>query len=178
MDAGEISRALTRIAHEIIEHNGVADDLLLLGVHTRGAPLADRVGRLVADLVGRAVAVGSLDAGPYRDDLDSRPAQSLGRTEVPGTVEGRAVVLVDDVLFTGRTIRAALDALTDLGRPGDVQLAILVDRGHREIPIRADYVGKNVPTSLEQWVTVRLDDVDGEEGVWIESLPHQKAASR
>lgn len=168
MDRNDIARVLTRIAHEILEHNRGGENLVLLGIHTRGVPLAHRLGAALQAIEGRNVPVGSLDIGLYRDDLDSRPTKSLGPTDVPVPVDGQSVVLVDDVLFTGRTIRAALDALTALGRAGNVQLASLVDRGHRELPIRADYIGKNLPTSLSERVAVRLLEVDDDEGVWIE----------
>ena len=168
MDRSDIARVLTRIAHEILERNRGGEDLVLLGIHTRGVPLAHRIGAALEAIEGRSVPVGSLDIGLYRDDLDSRPTRSLGPTDVPVTIDGQTVVFVDDVLFTGRTIRAALDALTDLGRAGSVQLVSLVDRGHRELPIRADYIGKNLPTSLRERVAVRLADIDDDEGVWIE----------
>ena len=167
MDRNDIARALTRIAHEIVERNRGVDGILLLGIHTRGLPLARRLGDLLGEIASRSIPVGSLDIGLYRDDLDTRPTTSLGPTDVPVTVDGKTVVLVDDVLFTGRTIRAALDALADLGRAGSVQLAALIDRGHRELPIRADYVGKNLPTGLHERVTVHVEEVDAEEGVWI-----------
>ena len=144
-DAADLRRALTRIAHEIVERNHGATDLVLVGLYTRGV----------------AVAVGALDVAFYRDDIGLRSVQPLGPTEVPVDVTGRTVVLVDDVLYTGRTVRAALDALTELGRPRTVQLAVLVDRGHRELPIRADFVGKNLPTKIAEDVRVRLVEVDG-----------------
>jgi pyrimidine operon attenuation protein/uracil phosphoribosyltransferase len=164
LDAGDISRALTRIAHEILERNKGAHDLVLLGIPTRGVPLARRIAAKMASVEGVDVPVGSLDVTMYRDDLRMRPARTLMPTEIPsGGIEGRTVVLVDDVLFSGRTIRAALDAMGDVGRPSAVRLAVLVDRGHRELPIRADFVGKNLPTSLVESVRVRLaefDDID------------------
>lgn len=168
MDPESISRALRRIAHEIVERNKGVDDVMVLGIHTRGAPLAVRLGKFLTEVEGTAVAVGSVDIGMYRDDLDTRPTTPLGHTEIPASMDGQTVVLVDDVLYTGRTIRAALDALADLGRPARVQLAVLVDRGHRELPIRADYVGKNVPTAHDERVTVRLAEIDGTEGVFME----------
>jgi pyrimidine operon attenuation protein/uracil phosphoribosyltransferase len=168
MGPEEIDRALRRVAHEILERNKGAEDLILVGIHTRGAPLADRLSRTIEKFEGVSIPVGSLDIGLYRDDLETRPTTELAVTSIPADPAGRVVVLVDDVLYTGRTIRAALDALTDLGRPRAVQLAALVDRGHRQLPIRADYVGKNLPTSSTERVTVRLSEVDGEEGVWIE----------
>lgn len=169
MDAGDVARATRRIAHEILERNRGAEEILLLGIPTRGVPLAERLGDAIADIEGSRTPVGSLDIGLYRDDLDTRPKTRLGKTEVPSPVAGKTVVLVDDVLYTGRTIRAALDAVADLGRPVRVQLAVLVDRGHRELPIRPDYVGKNLPTSHAERVTVRLAGVDEEDGVWIET---------
>lgn len=167
LDGSDIERAITRISHEILERNRGATDLVVVGIRTRGVPLAEAIAARIAGIEGDEVPVGSLDIGLYRDDLDQRPTPTLGPTDVPD-LAGKTVVLVDDVLFTGRTIRAALDALTDLGRPTAVQLAVLCDRGHRQLPIRADYVGKNLPTSLDQRVTVRLEAVDGESGVWIE----------
>ena len=168
LDAGEIARALTRIAHEILERNKGADDVVLLGIPTRGVSLARRIAERIAEIEGRPVPVGSLDITMYRDDLRSRPARALLPTQIPaGGVDGTIVVLVDDVLFSGRTIRAALDALSDLGRPRAVQLAVLVDRGHRELPIRADYVGKNLPTAPSERVLVRLAEHDGEDAVII-----------
>lgn len=177
MDRDDISRALRRIAHEIVEHNRGLDGILLLGIHTRGVPLARRLGNTLGEIESRTVPVGSLDIGLYRDDLDRRPTISLGPTEVPVAVDGRTVVLVDDVLFTGRTIRAALDALADLGRAASVQLAALIDRGHRQLPIRPDYVGKNLPTAQAERVTVRIDEVDGEEGVWIVSTDDREGSA-
>lgn len=168
MDAADIERALRRIGHEIIEHNRGTGDLLLLGIHTRGVPLAERLAQALADIEGSPVGVGSIDVGLYRDDLDTRPRTRIGPTELPDEPDGRTVVLVDDVLYTGRTIRSALDALADLGRPARVQLAVLTDRGHRELPIRADYVGTNLPTASTERVTVRLVEIDEEDGVYIE----------
>ena len=167
MDGEAIARALRRIAHEIVEANRGIDDVVVLGIHTRGAPLAERLGKFLTEVEGTSVPIGSLDIGMYRDDLDTRPTTPLGHTEIPEPIDGQTIVLVDDVLYTGRTIRAALDALADLGRPGKVQLAVLVDRGHRELPIRADYVGKNLPTSHSERVTVHLAEVDGHESVTI-----------
>ena len=169
MDAEEVSRATRRIAHEILERNQGSEEIILLGIPTRGVPLAERLGAAITGIERVAAPVGSLDIGLYRDDLDTRPKTRLGKTEVPSTVEGKTVVLVDDVLYTGRTIRAALDAVADLGRPVRIQLAVLVDRGHRELPIRPDYVGKNLPTSRVERVTVRLAGVDDQDGVWIET---------
>ena len=170
LEAADISRALTRIAHEILERNKGAGDLVLLGIPSRGVPLAHRLAARIAAVEGSEVMVGSLDVTMYRDDLRLKPARALERTDLPAEgVEGRTVVLVDDVLFSGRTIRAALDALGDIGRPGRVQLAVLVDRGHRELPIRADYVGKNLPTSAGERVRVRLEESDGSDAVCIEA---------
>jgi pyrimidine operon attenuation protein/uracil phosphoribosyltransferase len=168
MDSGDVHRALRRIAHEILERNHGPGSIVLLGIHTRGVPLAQRIDAELVDIEGQPVPIGTLDIGLYRDDLDTRPKTRIGPTSVPESIDGRTVVLVDDVLFTGRTIRAALDAVADLGRPERVQLAVLVDRGHRELPIRPDYVGKNLPTSTTERVTVRLEEIDGEDSVWIE----------
>lgn len=169
MDAADVDRAVRRIAHEVLEKNRGSDDIVLLGIQTRGVPLAERLAAVIEEIEGEPVACGSLDIGMYRDDLDRRPKRPLGATDVPVRLGGKTVVLVDDVLYTGRTIRAALDALADLGRPNRVQLAALVDRGHRELPIRPDYVGKNVPTSRSERVTVRLIERDGEDAVIIEA---------
>src|SRR5215813_8772937 len=158
LTATDISRTVDRIAHQILEKTEGATDAVLLGIPTRGFPLARRLAARVEAFEGRAVPVGVLDVTLYRDDLRLRGTRAIGRTDVPpGGIDGRLVILVDDVLFSGRTVRAALDALGDLGRPRAVQLAVLVDRGHRELPIRADYVGKNIPTSLVESVRVRLD---------------------
>jgi pyrimidine operon attenuation protein/uracil phosphoribosyltransferase len=166
LEHAEISRMLTRIAHEIIERTQGAEQVVLLGIPTRGVPLAARLAAGIEQVEGRAVPHGSLDITMYRDDLRLRPARALGRTQVPADgIDGQLVVLVDDVLYSGRTVRAALDALNDLGRPRAVQLAVLVDRGHRELPIRPDYVGKNLPTSQQEQVRVLLTEVDGEDAV-------------
>jgi pyrimidine operon attenuation protein/uracil phosphoribosyltransferase len=168
LDSADVGRALTRIAHEIVERNHGADDVVLLGIPTRGATLARRLAARIAEVEARQVPVGSLDVTMYRDDLRLRGVRALEETEIPARgVDDRTVVLVDDVLFSGRTVRAALDALSDLGRPRIVQLAVLVDRGHRELPIRADYVGKNLPTSLRETVHVLLDETDGRDGVLL-----------
>ena len=170
LEAADISRALTRIAHEVLERNKGAGDLVLLGIPSRGVPLAHRLAARIAAVEGSDVPVGALDVTMYRDDLRLQPARALEHTDLPsGGIEGRTVVLVDDVLYSGRTIRAALDALGDLGRPGRVQLAVLVDRGHRELPIRADYVGKNLPTSTGERVRVLLEERDGTDSVYIEA---------
>jgi pyrimidine operon attenuation protein/uracil phosphoribosyltransferase len=169
LDARDIDRALTRIAHEILERNKGARDLVLLGIPSRGVPLAERIAAKITEVEGYDVPVGSLDVTMYRDDLRRGPARALLHTEVPEQgIEDRTVVLVDDVLFSGRTIRAALDALNDIGRPTAVRLAVLVDRGHRELPIRADSVGKNLPTSLVERVRVSLAETDGVDAVVIE----------
>ena len=168
LDAGEIRRALTRIAHEVLEHNKGPQDLVLLGIPTRGVALSRRLARRLAEIEGADVPCGSLDVTMYRDDLSRHPVRNLGVIEVPdGGIDDRVVVLVDDVLFSGRTIRAALDALSDLGRPRAVRLAVLVDRGHRELPIRADHVGKNLPTSHAERVKVLLEETDGSDAVVI-----------
>ncbi|MEP7089044.1 MAG: bifunctional pyr operon transcriptional regulator/uracil phosphoribosyltransferase PyrR [Nocardioidaceae bacterium] len=179
LDEHDISRALTRIAHEILERNKGAADLVLLGIPSRGVPLAQRIAAKMASVEGVEVPVGSLDVTMYRDDLRMRPARTLLPTEIPhGGLDGSVVVLVDDVLFSGRTIRAALDAITDVGRPKAVRLAVLVDRGHRELPIRADFVGKNLPTSLVETVAVRLSEFDGRDGVTISGLAPAGPAGR
>ena len=169
LDARDVSRALTRISHEILERNKGARDLVLLGIPSRGVPLAERIGDKIAAVEGYDVPVGALDVTMYRDDLRLKPARALLHTEIPAEgIDDKVVVLVDDVLFSGRTIRAALDALTEIGRPKAVQLAVLVDRGHRELPIRADFVGKNLPTSLVQRVRVAVAELDGDDAVTIQ----------
>ena len=169
LDDRDIARALTRISHEILERNRGAGDLVLLGIPTRGVPLATRIAERIAAVEEYDVPVGSLDVTMYRDDLRLKPARTLLPTEIPpGGIDGKVVVLVDDVLFSGRTIRSALDALNDVGRPSAVRLAVLVDRGHRELPIRADFVGKNLPTSLVERVRVSVSDMDGVDAVTIE----------
>jgi pyrimidine operon attenuation protein / uracil phosphoribosyltransferase len=166
LGAEEIGRALTRVAHEILERTNGAHDVVMLGIPTRGVPLARRLAARVAEVEGRTAVAGSLDITMYRDDLRLRPARTLGHTQVPASgIDDKIVILVDDVLYSGRTVRAALDALGDLGRPRAVQLAVLVDRGHRELPIRADYVGKNLPTSQREVVHVLLTETDGEDAV-------------
>ena len=168
LESAEISRALTRIAHEILERTSGAGEVILLGIPTRGVPLAGRLAAALAEVEGRQVPAGSLDITMYRDDLRLRPARALGHTKVPPAgIDGKIVILVDDVLYSGRTVRAALDALGDLGRPRAVQLAVLVDRGHRELPIRPDYVGKNLPTSLREVVRVLLTETDGRDAVTL-----------
>jgi len=169
LEAPDIRRALTRIAHEILERTKGGRDIVLLGIPTRGVTLAERLAARIAEVEGHSVPQGSLDVTMYRDDLRLRPARALGRTELPAEgVDDRVVVLVDDVLYSGRTVRAALDALGELGRPRAVQLATLVDRGHRELPIRADYVGKNLPTSAREKIKVLLAEVDGRDAVLLE----------
>jgi pyrimidine operon attenuation protein/uracil phosphoribosyltransferase len=168
LDARDVSRALTRISHEILERNRGAGDLVLLGIPTRGVHLAHRIAAKVSEVEGTEVPVGSLDVTMYRDDLRMRPARALLPTEIPaGGIDDKIVVLVDDVLYSGRTIRAALDAMNDIGRPRAVRLAVLVDRGHRDLPIRADFVGKNLPTSHMEKVAVRVTELDGEDSVTI-----------
>lgn len=171
LDADGMRRALTRIAHEIIEKNKGVKDLVIIGVRRRGVPLAERIAKRIAEIEGKEVAIGVLDITLYRDDLTTLAQQPvLHKTEVPFSINDKKIILVDDVLYTGRTVRAALDALIDLGRPQFIQLAVLVDRGHRELPIRADYVGKNVPTSKKEVVSVHLHEIDGDDAVLIEEL--------
>ncbi|MEX2239018.1 MAG: bifunctional pyr operon transcriptional regulator/uracil phosphoribosyltransferase PyrR [Dehalococcoidia bacterium] len=166
LNRDEIRRAITRIAHEIVEANRGADAIILVGMRTRGFPLAERLSRAIEAFEGTKVPTGVLDVGLYRDDLTYLSVSpTLQPSEIPTDIEGRSVVLVDDVLFTGRTIRAALDALIDYGRPQRVQLAVLVDRGHRELPIRADFVGKNIPTARSEDVRVCLEEIDGRDEV-------------
>jgi pyrimidine operon attenuation protein/uracil phosphoribosyltransferase len=166
----DFARALTRISHEILESNKGPENLVILGIPTRGVTLANRVAALVSDFGGLPVPVGSLDVTMYRDDLHRNPTRAPQPTQIPpGGIDGKTVVLVDDVLFSGRSIRAALDALQHIGRPAAVRLATLVDRGHRELPIRPDFVGKNLPSAREERVNVRLAEIDGLEEVTIES---------
>jgi pyrimidine operon attenuation protein/uracil phosphoribosyltransferase len=168
LDPADVARALTRIAHEILERSKGGRDVVLLGIPTRGVTLARRIARRIGEVEGTTVPVGSLDVTLYRDDLRLRGVRALAETELPpGGVDDKVVVLVDDVLFSGRTVRAALDALAGVGRPQAVQLAVLVDRGHRELPIRADYVGKNIPTSLRETVHVLLEETDGRDAVLL-----------
>ena len=170
MNSADISRALTRISHEILERNSGSDNLVILGIPTRGAHLSNRIVSLLEEIEGREVAAGTLDITLHRDDLRMRAPRALMPTKIPTSgIEGRDVILVDDVLFSGRTIRAALDALGEIGRPRSVQLAVLVDRGHRELPIRADFVGKNLPTNRTQSVKVLLSEVDGRDEVVVEA---------
>ncbi len=171
MDADRMARTLTRIAHEIVERNRGVSDLALVGIRTRGVPLAARIGANLRDIAGEDVPVGALDITLYRDDLMRHPVGPqpvVRRTEIPFSIDERKILLVDDVLYTGRTVRSALDALIDFGRPRAIQLVVLVDRGHRELPIKADYVGKNVPTSAAESIRVRLQETDGQDLVLIE----------
>ena len=171
MDADRMSRAITRMAHEILERNRGLDELALVGIRTRGVPIARRLARALREINGDDIPAGSLDITLYRDDLMRHavgPQPVVRRTEIPFSIDDRKILLVDDVLYTGRTIRAALDALIDFGRPRAIQLIVLVDRGHRELPIKADYVGKNLPTSLKQSVQVRLQEIDGVDEVALE----------
>lgn len=171
MTADDMRRAIYRIAHEISERHRGASQVVLVGIHTRGVPLAEAVRDAISGFEQVDVPVGELDIGLYRDDLGKRRTPSLAKTHIPVDFSGRPVVLVDDVLYTGRTIRAALDALSDLGRADSVELAVMVDRGHRQLPIRPDYVGKNLPTSESDRVAVRWAPPDPEAGVWIERQP-------
>ena len=167
LDDAALDRALTRIAHEILEKNGGASDVAFVGLRTRGVTLAQRLAAKIAQIDGAALPVGTLDITLYRDDLGLRGAPLIRGTDIPFSIKNKTVILVDDVLFTGRTVRAALDAIIDLGRPKAIQLAILIDRGHRELPIRPDYVGKNLPTSQDQRVNVCVEEIDGEDAVTI-----------
>jgi len=168
IDASAMSRAITRIAHEILEKNKGTEDLVLIGIRTRGVPLAERLAARIEEIEGQKLPTGILDITLYRDDLSTVAQQPIvHRTEIPFDITGKKVVLVDDVLYTGRTVRAALDALIDLGRPLQIQLAIMIDRGHRELPIRADFVGKNLPTSKTEVVDVNLKEIDGKDAVLL-----------
>ena len=190
MDADRMSRALTRIAHEILERNRGTSDLALVGIRTRGVPLARRIAHSLRDInhgrpegpdaLKAEIPTGALDITLYRDDLMRHavgPQPVVRRTEIPFSIDDKRILLVDDVLYTGRTIRSALDALIDFGRPRSIQLIVLVDRGHRELPIKADYVGKNLPTSLKQSVQVRLQEIDGEDEVLLDEPPQPEGAS-
>ena len=175
MDADRMARALTRIAHEITERNRISDKLVLVGIRTRGAPIAQRIAKELQNILGEPVPTGALDITLYRDDLMRQPVGPqplVRRTEIPFSIDDKRILLVDDVLYTGRTTRAALDALIDFGRPRDIQLIVLIDRGHRELPIKADYVGKNFPTSTNQSIQVHLSEIDGlDEVVLEEGIP-------
>ncbi len=168
MTSDDIRRSLARIAHEIVERNKTTEHLLLVGMHTRGVPLAKRLAANMEDFEGSKIPVGVLDISLYRDDLSSLdPQPAIQFTEIPVNIDDKAIVLVDDVLYTGRSIRAAMDALIDMGRPQSIQLAVLIDRGHRELPIRADYIGKNIPSSRHEEIQVQLVETDGIDGVVI-----------
>lgn len=168
MDADAVSRALKRISHEIVERNPDFEKLCVIGIRRRGVPIAEKICDNIFSIEGVRLPMGVLDITLYRDDLSEISVDPvLNETALPFSVEGKKVILVDDVLYTGRTVRAAIDALFSLGRPSSIQLAILVDRGHRELPIRGDYVGKNIPTSREERVSVKLEEIDGESGVYI-----------
>lgn len=167
MDGADVRRALTRIAHEILEKNHGAEHIALVGVLTRGAPVAERLAKMIQQIESVEVPVGKIDIGLYRDDYADRPTAALSPSAIPFDVTGKHIILTDDVLFTGRSVRAALSALLDMGRPASIQLAVLVDRGHRELPIRPDYVGKNLPTARQEHVRVLLSEVDGEDRVLI-----------
>ncbi|MBI3752741.1 MAG: bifunctional pyr operon transcriptional regulator/uracil phosphoribosyltransferase PyrR [Deltaproteobacteria bacterium] len=169
MDAKGIERALTRIAHEIIEKNKGVEDIVILGIPTRGVHIARRLSHIFKTIEGAALPVGSVDATLYRDDIGMKEVQpALKRTDIPVPIDNKKVIIVDDVLFTGRTIRAAMNVIIDFGRPANIQLAVLIDRGHRELPIRADYVGKNAPTSMQEKVKVHLKETDGVDEVVVE----------
>ena len=177
MTTEDIRRTLARIAHEIIERNKVTDHLILVGMHTRGVPLARRLAANIESFEKSKLVVGALDFSLYRDDLAPSEAKSIvQQTDIPADIDGKAVVLVDDVLYTGRSIRAAMDALIDLGRPLSIQLAVIIDRGHREMPIRADYVGKNIPSARHEEIQVRLVEIDGVDEVAILKPPNHEPA--
>ena len=178
LDADQIARACARMAHQILEANRGAEGLILLGIPTRGVTLAHRLAAAMAAVEGTQIPVGALDVTMYRDDLRRQPTRAVGHTDVPASVDDGVVVLVDDVLYSGRTVRAALDALGDLGRPRAVRLAVLVDRGHRELPIRADHVGKNIPTRTGERVRVRLEELDGVSEVTIVPAPSEHLETR
>ncbi len=167
LESADIARAIKRIAHEILERNRGPGDIVLVGIHKRGVPLAERLAAEIAQIEGERPPTGVLDVSFYRDDIAIRRPDQISSTDFPFDVQGKTVVLVDDVLFTGRTVRAAIDALVDFGRPRAVQLAVLIDRGHRELPIRADFIGKNLPTSMKEDVKVMLSETDGQDSVEI-----------
>lgn len=166
MDEEDIRRCINRIAHQVVEHNKGAEDLVIIGIKRRGIPFAHRLAHFIKKIEGKDIPVGSLDITPYRDDSKRVESSPLG-SEIPFPLEGKKVLLVDEVLFTGRTVRAAMDAIIDFGRPSAIQLAVLVDRGHRELPIRADFVGKNIPTSRRERIEVLWKELDGREGVYL-----------
>ena len=170
MEAEDVRRALSRIAHEITERNKGIEDVILVGIRTRGVPIAERLAKAITEIEGKEPPVGILDITLYRDDLSTLPSPEIKSTELPGEINGKIIVLVDDVLYTGRTIRSALDAIMDIGRPKAIQLAVLIDRGHRELPIRADFVGKDLPTSKQESVSVKIDKIDGEDKVVIREV--------
>src|SRR5438552_5917010 len=178
VDADGLRRIVTRIAHEIVERNKGVDGLVLVGIRRRGVPIASRIARKIQEFEGKAPIEGSLDVTLYRDDLSQVAHQPVvGATDIPVDINDKVTVLVDDVLFTGRTVRAAMDALIDCGRPRSIQLAVVIDRGHRELPIRADYVGKNVPTSKKEVIGVKLAEVDGVDSVVIKEMSEEPARS-
>ena len=178
MDGERMGRTLTRIAHEIVERNRGTGDIALVGIRSRGVPIAKRLAAILHEVTGQEVATGALDITLYRDDLMKAavgPQPIVRKTEIPFSIDGRHIVLVDDVLYTGRTVRAALDALIDFGRPSTIQLVVLVDRGHRELPVKADYVGKNVPTSRRETIHVRLAEIDGRDEVTLDQVEGEPA---
>ena len=172
----EVGRVLARIAHEIVEKNKGAEGVVLVGMRTRGVPLAKRIAEIIEDFEGTPIPVGTLDIGLYRDDISPSELKPVNqsRTDIPTSITDRRVILVDDVLYTGRSIRAAMDALMDMGRPKSIQLAVFIDRGHRELPIRADYVGKNIPSSKDEEIQVQLEEIDGVDEVVIGSLANRE----
>ncbi len=170
MESEDIRRALSRIAHEITERNKGIEDVILVGIRTRGVPIAERLAKEISTIEGKEPPTGILDITLYRDDLSTLPAPKIKSTELPIDINGKIIVLIDDVLYTGRTIRSALDAIMDIGRPKAIQLAVLIDRGHRELPIRADYVGKDLPTSKQESVSVKINSIDGEDKVVIREV--------
>ena len=178
LNAAAITRALTRIAHEIAERNEISDQVVIVGIQRGGVPLAERLAALLAGIWGQPVPHGNLDVSMHRDDLDHRLAPDVYPTVIPFDVTGKTVVLVDDVLFSGRTTRAAMDALNDFGRPKCIQLAVLIDRGHRELPIKADFIGKNIPTALNQSVTVRVSEPGVPDEVLLVKTGNNQCASR
>ena len=170
MESEDVRRALNRIAHEITERNKGIDNVVLIGIRTRGVPIAERLAKVIAEIEGKEPPVGILDITLYRDDLSTLSAPQVKSTELPIDINGKTVVLIDDVLYTGRTVRSALDAVMDIGRPKAIQLAVLIDRGHRELPIRADFVGRDLPTSKQESVSVKIEKIDGEDKVVIREV--------